>query len=170
MVKDFYHQHVVEALIKDGWTITNDPFYVPIGNRRGYIDLGAEKSIIAAEKTSNSHLEKIAVEIKSFISKSDLNDFEGFPKATLRSDLVNLRMLNDETIVGDLNYATMQGCSVFISNPTIEMPALREKYGPPDSERKMKNGGQISTYGRFRVFGDSAGKTVLVVYKPDVPK
>lgn len=50
MVKDFYHQHVVEALIKDGWLITHDPFYVPIGNRRGYIDLGAEKSIIGAEK------------------------------------------------------------------------------------------------------------------------
>lgn len=77
MVKDFYHQHVIEALLKDGWTITHDPFYVPIGNRRGYIDLGAEKSVIAAEKTSGNHLEKIAVEIKSFISKSDLNDFEG---------------------------------------------------------------------------------------------
>ena len=50
---------------------------MPIGNRRGYIDLGAEKSVIAAEKTSDNHLEKIAVEIKSFISKSDLNDFEG---------------------------------------------------------------------------------------------
>ena len=77
MVKDFYHQHVVEALIKDGWTITHDPYYVPIGNRRGYIDLGAEKSIIAAEKESENKLEQIAVEIKSFISKSDLNDFEG---------------------------------------------------------------------------------------------
>ena len=77
MVKDFYHQHVVEALIKDGWKITHDPFYVPIGNRRGYIDLGAEKSIIGAEKESNDGLQQIAVEIKSFISKSDLNDFEG---------------------------------------------------------------------------------------------
>ena len=77
MVKDLYHQHVVEALIKEGWTITHDPFYVPIGNRRGYIDLGAEKSIIGAEKKSDDHIEQIAVEIKSFISKSDLNDFEG---------------------------------------------------------------------------------------------
>ena len=77
MVKDLYHQHVVEALIKDGWTITDDPYYVPIGNRRGYIDLGAEKSVIAAEKQSDNDIEKIAVEIKSFISKSDLNDFEG---------------------------------------------------------------------------------------------
>ena len=70
MVKDLYHQHVVEALIKDGWTITDDPYYVPIGNRRGYIDLGAEKSVIAAEKQSDNDIEKIAVEIKSFISKS----------------------------------------------------------------------------------------------------
>ena len=77
MVKDLYHEYVVEALIKDGWTITHDPFYVPIGNRRGYIDLGAEKSIIAAEKKSVGNTVQIAVEIKSFISKSDLNDFEG---------------------------------------------------------------------------------------------
>ena len=76
MVKDLYHQHVIEALLKDGWTITHDPFFVPIGNRRGYIDLGAEKCVIAAEKQSNNHINKIAVEIKSFIGKSDLNDFE----------------------------------------------------------------------------------------------
>jgi hypothetical protein len=43
-----------------------------LGKRRGYIDLGAEKGIIAAEKKGD----KIAVEIKTFSDPSDLHAFE----------------------------------------------------------------------------------------------
>ena len=43
-----------------------------VGRRRGFIDLGAEKAIIAAEREQ----EKIAVEIKSFLGGSDLDHFE----------------------------------------------------------------------------------------------
>ena len=72
MAKDKYHDLVKESLINDGWNITHDPFKIKIGKRRGYIDLGAEKGIIAAEKET----EKIAVEVKSFLGSSDLDDFE----------------------------------------------------------------------------------------------
>jgi hypothetical protein len=37
-------------LEKEGWHITHDPYKILLGKRRGYIDLGAEKAIIAAEK------------------------------------------------------------------------------------------------------------------------
>jgi XisH protein len=70
MAKDKYHYQVKEALEKEGWTITHDPFKIMIGQRRGYIDLGAE--IIGAEKDN----QRIAVEIKSFIGVSDLDQFE----------------------------------------------------------------------------------------------
>jgi len=69
--KDFYHATVKAALIKDCWTITDDPLTLKIGNRSAAIDLGAEK-IIAAERGS----EKIAVEVKSFIGASFINDLE----------------------------------------------------------------------------------------------
>jgi hypothetical protein len=69
--KDFYHETVCTALIKDGWTITDDPLILKIGRRSAFIDLGAEK-LIAAERDSK----KIAVEIKSFISPSPINDLE----------------------------------------------------------------------------------------------
>ena len=95
-----------------------------------------------------------------------LSDFEGFPKTTPRSDLTNLRMLNDEALVGNLSHAEMQGCAVFISTTRVDIATLREKYGAPDSERKMKNGGPLLTYGMFRIFGDPAGKAVLVIYRP----
>jgi hypothetical protein len=72
MAKDKYHENVRRALENDGWVITDDPYFLLIGRRRGYIDLGAEKSIIAASKG----LEKIAVEVKSFVGTSDLDSFE----------------------------------------------------------------------------------------------
>ena len=58
--RDKYHQEVRTALEKEGWKITHDPYFVRLGKRKGFIDLGAE--IIGAERG----LEKIAVEIKSF--------------------------------------------------------------------------------------------------------
>jgi hypothetical protein len=32
--KDFYHNTVVEALHKDGWIITHDPYYLRIGRHK----------------------------------------------------------------------------------------------------------------------------------------
>lgn len=70
--RDIYHNMVVEALKIDGWTITHDPLYLGYGGKHLYVDLGAEKTAIAAEK----HGQKIAVEIKSFISLSPINDLQ----------------------------------------------------------------------------------------------
>jgi hypothetical protein len=72
MVKDKYHDLVRQALEKENWEITHDPYKIKLGKRRGYIDLGAEKMVIAAEKKG----EKIAVEIKTFSDPSDLHAFE----------------------------------------------------------------------------------------------
>ena len=70
MAKDLFHDAVRNALVKDGWQITDDPFFLKVGGVEFYIDLGAEK-LIAAERNN----EKIAVEIKSFINSSSLTDF-----------------------------------------------------------------------------------------------
>ena len=71
MAKDVYHDTVRVALEKDGWTITDDPLTLPIGERSVYVDLGAEK-LLTAEKEG----QKIAVEIKSFLSRSPVKDLE----------------------------------------------------------------------------------------------
>ncbi|NEQ76257.1 MAG: fatty-acid oxidation protein subunit alpha [Okeania sp. SIO2C9] len=71
MAKDIFHQQVKNALIKDGWNITHDPFTIRISEAiKLQIDLAAENAI-AAERGS----EKIAVEIKSFIADSDISSF-----------------------------------------------------------------------------------------------
>jgi hypothetical protein len=69
--RDIYHNTVKIALQKDGWTITHDPFPLQIGNKRLSADLGAER-LISAEKGT----EKIVVEVKSFVSASDVKDLE----------------------------------------------------------------------------------------------
>jgi len=69
--KDIYHNVVKIALEKDGWIITDDPLRLTIGSRSVYVDLGAEK-LFAAEKEGR----KIAVEVKSFINPSPVNDLE----------------------------------------------------------------------------------------------
>ena len=68
--RDTFHEAVKQALIKDGWTITHDPFFLPFGGIDMYVDLGAEK-IIAAERAG----QQIAVEIKSFLGPSLIGDF-----------------------------------------------------------------------------------------------
>lgn len=71
MAKDLYHGTVRTALEKDGWTITRDPLTLRIGKRDVFVNLGAKK-LIAAQREGK----KIAVEIKSFISKSFIKDLE----------------------------------------------------------------------------------------------
>ena len=71
MAKDVFHRQVKNALIKDGWRITHDPYPIRISAAiKLQIDLAAE-STVAAERGN----EKIAVEIKSFVSESDISSF-----------------------------------------------------------------------------------------------
>jgi len=70
MAKDFYHENVREALEKDGWLITHNPYSVKVEEVGYEIDFGAEP-LIAAEKEES----KIAVEVKSFVGPSAINEF-----------------------------------------------------------------------------------------------
>jgi hypothetical protein len=69
--RDAFHDHVKTALIKDGWRITDDPLSLPWGGTFLQVDLGAER-LITAEKATR----KIAVEVKSFLSPSRMEDLE----------------------------------------------------------------------------------------------
>lgn len=68
--RDIFHNSVRIALEKEGWTITDDPLRIDWGGATIKIDLGAER-LLAAERDN----EKIAVEIKSFISNSPISEF-----------------------------------------------------------------------------------------------
>lgn len=68
---DSYHNAVRQALIKDGWSITDDPFILDYQGVRLYADLGAEKPL-AAEKEG----QQIVVEIKVFGGPSFVTELE----------------------------------------------------------------------------------------------
>ena len=68
--KDVYHDTVTNALIKESWTITSDQLFIRFGGFDMYIDLGAVQ-VLAAQKEE----QKIAVEVKSFVSGSFLSEF-----------------------------------------------------------------------------------------------
>ena len=70
MAKDFFHKAVRESLTNDNWTITQDPYRLTLSKRVLEIDIGAE-SIIAAQKG----VEKIVVEVKSFLRESFIYEF-----------------------------------------------------------------------------------------------
>lgn len=68
---DLYHDVVRNALVKDQWIITDDPFYIEYRGARVYADLAAEQTL-AAEKAQR----KIVVEIKVFASPSPMTELE----------------------------------------------------------------------------------------------
>ena len=69
--RDIIHNAVRNALVKDGWIITADPYRIAYGEEDFYIDLAAQLPL-AAERGG----QKIAVEIKSFIGRSPVNDLQ----------------------------------------------------------------------------------------------
>jgi len=84
--KDVYHEAVKNALIKDGWTITADPYPLEYEDVELYPDLAVEKVISEEQKQR-----KIIIEIKSFISSSLMKDFElALGQYILYRDLIQL--------------------------------------------------------------------------------
>jgi hypothetical protein len=69
--QDKIHDAVKNALIKDGWTITADPYRIKYEEASLFVDLGAERTL-GAERGE----ERIVVEIKSFLGPSKLQDVE----------------------------------------------------------------------------------------------
>ena len=69
--QDSIHDPVVRALKKDGWTITADPLTVEFGDLYLFVDLAGERAVAAARGA-----ERIAVEVKSFVSKSKVADLQ----------------------------------------------------------------------------------------------
>jgi XisH protein len=67
-----FHNQVKQALLKDHWVVTDDPLKLQAEGKRFEIDFGAERLIWVERQ-----LEKIAIEVKSFLNPSAMNDFYG---------------------------------------------------------------------------------------------
>lgn len=67
--RDSIHDAVVNALVKDGWMITDDPLYFEFGGRHLFIDIGAEESALVSLERDGVQL---AVEIKTLMGPSPM--------------------------------------------------------------------------------------------------
>ena len=92
--RDFFHAAVKRGLEKDQWQISSDPLELEWEEVKVKIDLAAER-LIAAERGE----EKIAVEIKSFISPSPISDFH-----TALGQFLNYRIMLEFNEPGRLLY------------------------------------------------------------------
>lgn len=68
---DIIHNVVKNAIIKDGWTITDDPYVIQYRRTMLYADLGAERPI-AVEQDG----QKLVIEVKSFVGASKIQDLK----------------------------------------------------------------------------------------------
>lgn len=110
--KEVFHDAVKNGLEKEGWLITNYPLRIRAGRVDMQIDLGAEK-LIAAERGE----EKIAVEIKSFTSPSNISEFH-----TALGQFLNYRIALEEQQPDRFLYlAVPQGAyKTFFSLPFVK--------------------------------------------------
>jgi hypothetical protein len=69
--RDQDHDHLRNALTNDGWTITDDPLTLKVGHTNLFVDLGAEKLLLAEKKDR-----KIGVELKTFGGASEVRELE----------------------------------------------------------------------------------------------
>ncbi|MEH2422320.1 MAG: XisH family protein [Nostoc sp.] len=90
--KDIYHEAVKNALIKDGWTIIADPYFLQYKDAELYTYFFVEKALLVEQKGR-----KIVVEINSFISPSPMKDFENtLGQYILYRDILQLANKNYE--------------------------------------------------------------------------
>jgi hypothetical protein len=68
---DIIHDAVKNALMKDGWVITDDPYVIQYRRTTLYADLGAERPI-AAERDG----QRLVVEVKNFVGASKMQDLK----------------------------------------------------------------------------------------------
>jgi len=69
--KDTHHEAIKNALIKDGWKIIRDPYTIKYEEIQLFADLLADRTL---EIERNG--QQIIVEIKSFIGRSAMREFE----------------------------------------------------------------------------------------------
>lgn len=90
--RDFIHDAVKQALIKDGWVITADPFQLKFKDMNLTADLRAEKLLLARRQNH-----QILVEVKSFLGKSFAKEFQlALGQYQVYASLIEAKQLPDQ--------------------------------------------------------------------------
>ncbi len=129
--KDLYHEVVKNALQKDGWTVTRDPLHVAYGKHNLYIDLGAEETI-SAEKNG----QKIAVEIKSFVSRSAIYDlYIAVGQYNVYRDIMSITHMEQQLFLAVPNRVYLNLFDDELGKMVVERQKIMLLVFDPDEER-----------------------------------
>lgn len=112
---DFYHQVVKRALEKAGWRIASDPLRIDIDKIRVYIDLVAE-GLIFADGGDTPIVIAMAIEVKSFESKSAVSEFQkALGQYLMYLEIIEERLLNYQLYLA----VALDVYSTFFQKPLI---------------------------------------------------
>ncbi|MCB8945803.1 MAG: XisH protein [Ardenticatenaceae bacterium] len=123
MARDKIHDAVKNALIKDGWQITHDPFGLEYKEISIFADLAAEKQPILVTKGA----QKIIVEVKTFSERSFIRALQqALGQYSLYLDVIELGQLDYEFFlaINDIVYRqffTREGVSQIIQRHQLKM-------------------------------------------------
>jgi hypothetical protein len=97
-------------------------------------------------------------------------DFENWPASSEATERVELRLLLDPQLVGDLERGNLSveeqdaGVSCFLAAPGKSLDQVLAAYGEP-MKKDEKEGYRTLTYGRVRVIGDKTGDVMAVLFR-----
>lgn len=111
---------------------------------------------------SNAEIDQVSNAVRQVL----LQDFRSWPQPTPEMDLVELRMLLDQRLVGALRYTRspeIPSTRIFVSRPTLTVGEVQNAFGTP-SEEKSRQGRSILTYGRIRLYAADTGSVQGVFF------
>jgi len=108
-------------------------------------------------------------QMSSAMSHLNADNFKPWPDPTAEMEPIELQMLLDKQLVGDLHYADFRVAGVwgfvFTAKPSLTVAKVKLKYGKPSAEKKGKDGSVLLTYGRFRLAADKSGNVAGVFFQ-----
>jgi hypothetical protein len=104
------------------------------------------------------------------------NDREDWPPPDPGMQLVELRILSDIRLVGNLQYgvvnttdtkgaASLPQQMMFAAKPKIKLSDVRSTYGDPSASTNYPDGWVALTYGRIRIFSTKTGDVEVVFFR-----
>ncbi|HUU30794.1 MAG TPA: hypothetical protein VMY69_01685 [Phycisphaerae bacterium] len=94
-----------------------------------------------------------------------------WPDPVPQMEIVELRMLLDEQLVGNLRFSNFtfqeagETARMFLSKPTLSAAQVREIYGKPSAEKEYPDGDLLLTYGRLRLVVLKGGEVATVLFR-----
>lgn len=123
------------------------------------LDIRKKKQAVGGWTFNASSAERS--QMNSAISQLNADNWKPWSDPNPEMATVELRMVLDKQLVGDLHYADFRKAGVwglvFTAKPVLLISEVKERYGKPSAETKGGDGSVLVSFGRFRLAADKSG-------------